>query len=361
MSVVPTNPRRQAAKILAVLAVIVIVIVLLMTPAVQSLIAETLFSPFQEKVPESAVFKLTRDLQVSANGGTITNFTLDTPGLRSSSPGGTVLQQVLNTSELPSASSGASRYGVPWLVWQHGNMDGYQVYDVQMSYEVRVNAHVWNVDAGSSANVSDIPYPLKGTYLHDEWKIVVNNPAIESRSAALVGEEKDVYTILYSIYHWVVDNVRYPANPRLGDPASSVDTLTSKVGDCDDQSILFCALARAAGIPAWLQLGALYDPADGSWNGHGWIQTYVPLVAGGGQYVTIDTVNHDFLVYKPNRIVEYTDDGNEAHLHDYYYSFSYSYVTESYSPGQGPEYQEIFTSVSYQPSANKVSIGSIFS
>jgi len=349
------------AKILGILAVIVIVIVLLMTPAVQNLIAETLFSPFEEKVPETAVFKLTRGLQVAANGGTITNFTLDTPSLEDLSPGGTVLQQVLNTSELPSASSSASRYGVPWLVWQHGELKGVQTYEVQMSYEVRVNAHVWDIDAGSSANLSDIPYPLKGAYLHDEWKIVVANPAIEAKAASLVGQEKDVYTNLYSIYHWVVDNIRYPASPRLGDPATSVDTLASKVGDCDDQSILFCALARAAGIPAWLQLGALFDPTDGSWNGHGWVQTYIPLVGGGGQYVIIDTVNHDFLVYKPNRIVEYTDDGNEAHLHDYYYSFSYSYVTESYSPGQGPEYLETFTSVSYQPSQAKVSLGSIFS
>jgi hypothetical protein len=348
-------------KVLGVLAVIVVVIVLLMTPAVQNIIAETLFSPFEEKVPETAVFKLTREFQVSANGGIITNFTLDTPALKSHSPGGTVLQQVLNTSEQPSASSEGSRYGVPWLVWQYGNLEGSQTYNVQMNYEVRVNAHVWKIDAASSANLSDIPYPLKGAYLHDEWKIVVDNPAIEARSTALVGQEKDVYTILYSIYHWVVDNVRYPANPRLGDPASSVDTLASKVGDCDDQSILFCALARAAGIPAWMQLGALYDPADGSWNGHGWVQTFIPLVGGGGEYVIIDTVNRDFLVYKPNRIVEYTDDGNEAHLHDYYYSFTYSYVTDSYSPGQTPDYSETFTSISYQPSSTKVSIGSIFS
>src|SRR5512137_1528414 len=105
MMVVPTNPRRQAARILAVLAVIVIAIVLLMTPAVQNLIAETIFSPFQEKVPESAVFKLTRELKVSANGGTLTNFTLDTPGLSNLSPGGVTIQQVLNTSEQPSATS----------------------------------------------------------------------------------------------------------------------------------------------------------------------------------------------------------------------------------------------------------------
>ena len=349
------------AKILGVLVVLVVAIVLLMTPAVQNLIAETLFSPFEEKVPESAVFELTRQLRVSANGGTITNFTLDTPALKNLTAGGTILQQVLNTSHQPSASSSSSRYGLPWLVWQHGNLDGEETYEVQMDYEVRVNAHVWSIDASSSANMTDIPTPLRTTYLRDEWKIVVDDSAIEAQSAAIVGQQKEVYSILYSIYHWVTTNIHYPSSSRVGDPASSVETLASKVGDCDDQSILFCALARAAGVPAWLQLGALYDPADGSWNGHGWVQTYIPLRAGGGDYVTIDTVNRDFLVFKPNRIVEYSDDGNEAHLHDYYYSFSYSYVTDSYPTGQGPTYQEAFTSISYQPSAKKVSVGSFFS
>ena len=48
------------------------------------------------------------------------------------------------------------------------------------------------------------------------------------------------------------------------------------VGDCDDQAMLFCSLARASGVPAWLQLGALYDKGQDEWFGHGWVQAYVP-------------------------------------------------------------------------------------
>ena len=43
----------------------------------------------------------------------------------------------------------------------------------------------------------------------------------------------------------------------------------------------------------------------------------------------IDTVNRDFMRWMPNRIVEYTDDGNGEHLSDFYYSFNY-YYDESY-------------------------------
>lgn len=345
----------------AFIIVIVVVIALLLTPAVQNLIAETLLSPFQEKVPESAVFEMERTLTVSANGGILRNFTLDTPALRDFSPGGIELQQVLNFSYSPPASATASRYGVPWLVWNNDGISGSSVYEVSLTCEVRVDAHVWDIDNAASGNISDIPLLLRNEYLRDEWKIIIDDPGIEDLSRSLVGSQTNVRAVLFSIYDWVTKNVRYPSSPSGGDPASSVETLASKVGDCDDQSILFCALARAAGIPAWLQLGSLYDTSTGKWNGHGWVQTYIPLKAGGGQAVIIDTVNRDFLVYKPNRVIEYTDDGDGAHLRDYYYSFTYTYVTESYPAGQGPIYQESYTSISYEPSAAKISTGSIFS
>ena len=41
--------------------------------------------------------------------------------------------------------------------------------------------------------------------------------------------------------------------------------------------------------------------------------------------MTIDVVNKDFMVFKSNRFIDFTDDGNGTHLSDYYYTFSTTY------------------------------------
>ena len=350
---------RNGLKIAVVFLVLVIVVILLMTPSVQNTVAEFLFSPFQEKVPKYAVYRVERNLRVDANGGTVYNFTLDVPVPQYLGGNGYSLQDVSSITVVPEAQE-LLRYGVQWQVWEHGPLSGAQTYTVSTTYEVRVDTHIWDLDEASSGDVGDVPASLRDSYLHDEWKMIVSDSHIQQKAQMIVGDEENVYLILERIYEWVVGNVDYPSADLAGDPSSSLETLSSLVGDCDDQAILFCSLARAAGVPAWLQLGALYNSHQDSWNGHGWVQAYVPLNGGGGEVVTIDTVNRDFMLWMPNRLAEYTDDGNGQHLRDYYYSFTYTYDTNSYPSTEGPEYSEAYVSLTHEESDEKVQVGTIF-
>ena len=49
---------------------------------------------------------------------------------------------------------------------------------------------------------------------------------------------------------------------------SALDVLDSKVGDCNEHSTLFAALARAAGIPTRVAVGLVY--IDGHFGYHAW-------------------------------------------------------------------------------------------
>ena len=100
-------------------------------------------------------------------------------------------------------------------------------------------------------------------------------------------------------------------------------------GDCDDFSILFASIARAAGIPAWLELGripAFIDNRAGcdlrDWGGHAWVNTVVPLKEGGFTVVNIDLANSYFMWMPAYRISDWVDDGNGDNLYSYYYLFS---------------------------------------
>ncbi|MDD1746692.1 MAG: transglutaminase domain-containing protein [Methanomassiliicoccales archaeon] len=351
-------------KIAVVLIVVLLVVVILITPSVQNVIAQFLLSPFQERVPKNATYTLERTLSVDANGGTISSFTLDLPLPRHVQGDDYSLQSVISVTDSPHGEQ-VIRYGYEWKVWDHGPLTGAQTYVVHITYQIRVDTYIWEIDGQSAGTTDDVPIGVKNSYLHNEWAsgdswmIDTTAPAIQQKAQEIVGGETNVYTILQRIYQWTTENVGYSSSGLTGEPKTSLETLESLMGDCDDQALLFCSLARASGVPAWLQLGALYDRSHDSWFGHGWVQAYVPLQDGGYENVVIDTVNRDFLRWMPNRIVEYTDDGNGDHLSDFYYSFNYYYDDGTYLPGQGPLYEEEYISIDHSESAETVVVGSI--
>lgn len=357
--------RGNLLKIAIVLLVILIVAIFLIAPSVQNAIVQFLSSPFEKSVPKYVTYGMERDLSVDANGGKIDSFTVDIPLPRHVQGDDFSLQQVLSVTASPHGEQ-VLRYGNEWMEWDHGSITGAQTYVVHVTYHIRVDTHKWEIDGESAGTTQDIPVSIGNTYLHSEWAtdegwmIDTTSPAIKQKALEIVGEENNVYIILERIYQWTIDNVDYVSVDGSGTPRTSNQTLGSMVGDCDDQAMLFCSLARASGVPAWLQLGALYDAAQDEWFGHGWVQAYVPLSDGSSEIVVIDTVNHDFLRWMPNRIVEYTDDGSGEHLSDFYYSFNYYYDESTYLPGQGPLYEESYKSLEHSESSEKVKVGSIF-
>jgi len=330
-----------------------------MSPAVQGIIKDVITSPFKPRYPEEATFTLQRTLTVDANGGTVTNFTLDFPEPMDMVREGRPLQEIIDV-HYSSEVTRTVRYGHNWTVWDVGTLSGSQQRTLTATYQVTARTHIWDIDAASSGNLSDIPLALKEQYLRDEWKMAMTDPLVAAQAERLAGDEDNVYLILRSIYDWMRENIDYPSGSWGAMPQDARQTLLTRVGDCDDQAILFCALARAAGVPAWLQLGALYVGIEDSWGGHGWLQAYVPLKDGGGERVVIDTVNGDFLVWRPNRFVEFTDDGSAEHLIDYYFIYYGVFNDKSYPGGGEPEFEDRYEAISYEASNRKVSQGTVF-
>ncbi len=358
----------QTAKVIGVVAVIIIAALLLFTPTVQSFLRDLASSPFNPRYPESSTFTLQRSLTVDANGGEILGYNFDISEPETIVQNGFTIQNVTSVDYAPTVTSDHERYGQRWVEWNGTAFGGDQKSTCVVTYEVVVNTKIWDIDQDDSRSISYVPSYLRNQYLHGEWsnaygeyKINVTSPLIRTTLESIVGNETNGYAILKGIYDWMTANIQYPTVNTGGEPQSATETLLTKVGDCDDQSILFCSLARAAGVPAWLQMGALYVEAEGSWGGHGWVQAYLPLAAGGGENVTIDVVNEDFLVFKCNRFIDFTDDGNGSHLSDYYYSFSTTYDPSTYSGGRVPVYSDQYASLGYEESTRTISRGNTYS
>jgi transglutaminase-like putative cysteine protease len=128
---------------------------------------------------------------------------------------------------------------------------------------------------------------LKEEYLGAEGPWLVNNTELQSLAYNVTGDESNVLTIIKNLVAWIAANIQYEAHevPQYPD-----ETLTSRRGDCDDQAILLITLSRIVGIPAFLQVGALYkqsqlntsywkdhvDVVQKNIGWHGWAIIYIP-------------------------------------------------------------------------------------
>jgi len=121
--------------------------------------------------------------------------------------------------------------------------------------------------------------PVMAQYLQSTLLIQSDAPELTGQAAAIVGEEKDALTAVRRITEWVHDNVE--KRPTLSIP-SALDVWSRRTGDCNEHSVIFAALARAAGIPTRVVAGLLY--VDGRFFYHAWNEVHV------GQWVAVDAL-----------------------------------------------------------------------
>jgi transglutaminase-like putative cysteine protease len=102
-------------------------------------------------------------------------------------------------------------------------------------------------------------------------------PELKGQTAEILGPERDGLTAVRKISSWVYRQVE--KRPTLSIP-SAIEVWRQRAGDCNEHSVLFAALARAAGIPTRIVAGLLY--ADGSFFYHAWNEVYL------GRWVSVD-------------------------------------------------------------------------
>ena len=76
---------------------------------------------------------------------------------------------------------------------------------------------------------------------------------------------------------------------------SALDVLRTKVGDCNEHTILYVAMARASGIPARIAVGLVFiRGAQGAFYYHAWPEVYLDEGAGRGLWLPVDPTLNQF-------------------------------------------------------------------
>ncbi len=149
-----------------------------------------------------------------------------------------------------------------------------------------------DINETASKGLNEFPPFLKEKYLGANGSWLVNARAraeLESLAYSIAGNETKVLTIVKKLVNWIATNITYKTHEG---PLYPNETLLEREGDCDDQAILLITMCRILGIPAFLQIGAIYTPYlqqenRSYWTNHltviykrigwhGWAMVYIP-------------------------------------------------------------------------------------
>ncbi len=110
-----------------------------------------------------------------------------------------------------------------------------------------------------------------------------DHPSIHALAQQITAGEKDARQAALRIKDWIFKEIA--KEPTVSIP-NALEVLRTKRGDCNEHTVLFNALARAAGIPAKTAVGIVY--LDGAFYYHAWSEVWL------GEWVSLDSVLNQF-------------------------------------------------------------------
>jgi transglutaminase-like putative cysteine protease len=142
------------------------------------------------------------------------------------------------------------------------------------------DSNVVTVSTCVPTSIQPFPPAVDGTFsdwLAPEPMVQADDPLITKAADSLTAGCADSWEAACALCRFV--DAAVENTPTVSLP-SSVEVLESRRGDCNEHTVLFVALARAAGLPARTCAGIVY--LDGSFGYHAWPLVWV------GQWVPMD-------------------------------------------------------------------------
>jgi transglutaminase-like putative cysteine protease len=131
--------------------------------------------------------------------------------------------------------------------------------------------------------------PDLSSYLRPELFIESDAPEIvaEARKAAAGADAPRLVSERLTRYvHALLDK-----KPTVSLP-SAREVLRTKVGDCNEHTALYVAMARALGVPARIAVGLVY--LRGGFYYHAWPEVYIQEGRAGGLWLPVDPTLNQF-------------------------------------------------------------------
>jgi transglutaminase-like putative cysteine protease len=169
-------------------------------------------------------------------------------------------------------------------LFQLNNLSPRSKQSVSVSWLVEVYTQETSVRVQAVREDGDSP--VKSIHIQPSPLIPADDPQIKAQAAALTGRERNPYLKARRIYEWLIGEVDIQTGPLNG---GALEALRDKKADPYMAALLFCSLAKAAGVPSLPAAGVLVDRnrrtsrhywAEFWIDGFGWIPLDPALGAG---------------------------------------------------------------------------------
>ncbi len=124
----------------------------------------------------------------------------------------------------------------------------------------------------------------ENAWLEPSSFILSRHPRVLTLLSEIYGAGAAPVEKVRSILNWMQRNIT--TTPTFSLP-NTLEVLDSRKGDCNEFAVLFCSLARAAGVPTRVAMGLVY--LDGKFYYHAWCESRL-----GGAWIAVDPVFNQF-------------------------------------------------------------------
>jgi transglutaminase-like putative cysteine protease len=109
-------------------------------------------------------------------------------------------------------------------------------------------------------------------HLAAEPLIQSDHPRIRETAATIVGELTDPWGKAQALADWVFETI--DKSPAASVP-SAIEVLETKAGDCNEHTVLYTALARAAAFPTRIAIGLVWSDQHQAFAYHAWPEVWI--------------------------------------------------------------------------------------
>jgi transglutaminase-like putative cysteine protease len=172
-------------------------------------------------------------------------------------------------------------------LFQLDNLSANTSAEIKLSYQVDVYSLETSVKVQS---IKGDDSPVRSVYTQSSSLIPAEDPRIKAQANTITGRERNPYVKAQRIYEWLITEGNIQREPLTG---GAIEALEEKQADSYMGALLFCALARAAGVPSIPVSGVLVNRnrqvirhywAEFWIDGFGWIPLDPALGAGAAPY-----------------------------------------------------------------------------
>ena len=157
--------------------------------------------------------------------------------------------------------------------------------NISLSYVAEVYSVETSISTQTPVKLNS-PSPAGTVFTLPSALVPSDDPGIKAKAEEITGRERNLYGKAQKIYEWLISSGGIQPTPLSG---GALEALEEKQADSYMAAMLFCALARASGIPAHPVAGVLVNRQQATtrhywaefWiDGFGWIPLDPALGAG---------------------------------------------------------------------------------